>query len=394
MIAVRPRLFALSLAATTLVATAAVAHHRQTPPIVALTTDGDTALPRLPAPGRTTIALAMPQGADTAVLSVKPYKTPLLVTPLATVGDNQNPAISFNGGVVAYDTDADPAATGLPGRQIVLASSHAVVAGPNDPTGTSTNPSVDVSGQRLAFESTGDLANTGNAGARQVFLRQATGGISQASFGVGTSRNAALSARRGWIAFESTSAPGTGVDTGIEQIWLGTVDGVAAAPITNGLAPSTRPSFSDDGNILAFQSRADLAGDLADMGVPQIFIYDTKSRTQAQLTFDPAGCTDAGVTKVKHDWRVGFVCSGEALFYMIREDVLYRVDTPSGGTTRFYPELGKHFVVMSTTSAMLAGTGSTAGHQIYMVNLFKRPATVVPAPVAVWFPFRGIKPIT
>jgi Tol biopolymer transport system component len=394
MVHVRPRLLVLSLAATTLAAPAAFAHHRQTPPIVALTTSGDTALPRLPAAGRTTITLAMPQGADTAILSVKPYKTPLLVTPLATDGDNQNPAISFTGNVVAYDTDADPAGTGLPGRQIVLASSQAVVAGPTDPTGTSVNPALDVSGQRLAFESTGDLANTGNPGARQVFLRQATGGISQASFGVGTSGNPALAARRGWIAFESTSAAGTGVDTGVTQIWLGTVDGVPVAPITNGLAPSTRPSFSDDGNILAFESRANLAGDLSDMGVPQIFIYDTKSKTQAQLTFDPTGCTDAGVSKVRRDWRVGFVCSGQALFYMIRQDVLYRVDTPSGGTTRFFPELGKHFVVMSTTSDMLAGTGSTPGHQIYMVNLYKRPATPVPAPVAVWFPFRGIKPLT
>ena len=97
---------------------------------------------------------------------------------------------------------------------------------------------------------------------------------------------------------------------------------------------------------------------------------------------------------MNHDWRVGFVCSGQALFYMIREDVLYRVDTPSGGTTRMYPELGKHFVVMSTTSDMMANTGSTAGHQVYMVNLYKRPATPVAAPVAVWFPFRGIKPLT
>jgi Tol biopolymer transport system component len=393
MVHVRPRFLALALAAT-LVATSALAHHRQTPPVVALTTGGDTPLPRLPAPGRTTIALATPQGADTAIMSVKPYKTPLLVTPFATTGDNQNPAVSFNGNVIAYDTDADPASTGLPGRQIVVASSQVVVAGPSDPTGTSANPSVDVSGQRLAFESTGDLANTGNPGARQVFLRQPTGGVSQASFGVGTSRNPALSAGRRWLAFESTSAPGTGVETGIEQIWLGTVDGIAAAPITNGLAPSTRPSFSAEGNILAFQSRADLAGNLSDMGVPQIFIYDTKSKTTAQLTFDPAGCTDAGVTKVRRDWRVGFVCSGQALFYMIREDVLYRVETPSGGTTRFYPELGKHFVVMSTTSDMVAGSGSTAGHQIYMVNLYKRPATPVPAPVAVWFPFRGIKPLT
>ena len=395
MIPVRSRLLVLSLVATTLVTPAAFAHHRQTPPIVPLTVDGDTPLPRLPSPGRTTVALGVSQGgSDTAIQTVKPYKTPIFVTPLATTGDNQNPAVSFNGAVVAYDTDADPAGTGLPGRQIVLASRTAVVAGPNDPTGTSVNPAVDAGAQRIAFESTGDLANTGNPGARQIFLRQATGGVSQASVGVGTSRNAALASHRGWIAFESTSAPDTGVDTGVEQIWLGTVNGVAAAPITNGLAPSTRPSFSDDGAILTFQSRANLAGDLTDMGVPQIFIYDTKSKTSAQLTFHPAGCTDSGVTKVNRDWRVGFVCSDQALFYMIRADVLYRVDTPSGGTTGFYPELGKHFVVMSTTSDMLAGTGSTPGHQIYMVNLFKRPPTLVPAPVAVWFPFRGIKPIT
>src|SRR5690348_12284440 len=98
MIPVRPRLFVLSLAATTLVAPAAFAHHRQTPPIVALTTGGDTSLPRLPSPGRTTVALGVPQGgSDTAVETVKPYKNPLLVTPLATTGDNQNPAVSFNG---------------------------------------------------------------------------------------------------------------------------------------------------------------------------------------------------------------------------------------------------------------------------------------------------------
>jgi Tol biopolymer transport system component len=383
---------ALSLAAS-LVATTTFAHHRQTPPVVALTTEGDTDLPRLPAAGRTTLTLAAPQGADVSILAIKPYKNPLLKTPLATTGDNRNPAVSFTGTVVAYDTTADPAGTGLPGRQIVVTKAGGIIAGPADPTGTSVNPSVDVAGQRLAFESNGDLANTGNPGARQVFLRQPTGGLSQASFGVGTSGNVALAARRGWIAFESTSAVGTGLDTGVSQIWLGTVDGVAAAPITAGLADSTRPSFSDDGKILTFQSRANLAGDGSDLGVPQVFIYDTKSKTSAQLTFHAAGCTDPGVTKVNRDWRVGFVCAGNAFFYMIRADAVYQVETPDGVTTRMYPELGKHFVVLSTTSDLLVGSGTTPGRQVYMVNLYKRAATPVPAPDAVWFPFRGIKPI-
>jgi len=391
---IRPRRRLAAVLTAALTATPALAHHRQTPPIVPLTTGDDSGLPRLPAPGRTTVVLAVPQGADTPVVTVKPYKTPLLATPIAGTGDNQNPAISFTGTVVAWDTDADPTGTGLPGRQIVLSKSGGLTAGPSDPTGTSTNPTLDVSGQRLAFDSTGDLANTGNLGARQVFLRQPTGGVSQASSGLGTSGNAALAARRGWLAFESTSDPGTGDDTGIAQIWLGTVDGVVAAPITDGLAPSTRPSFSDDGAILAFQSRADLAGGKSDMGVPQVFIYDTKSKTSAQLTFDPAGCTNPGVSKVRRDWRVGFVCNGQALFYMIREDVLYQVATPDGETTAIYPELGKHFIVLATDSDLMAGSGTTTGHRVYMVNLYKRPATAVPATSAVWFPFRGIKPLT
>jgi hypothetical protein len=78
---------------------------------------------------------------------------------------------------------------------------------------------------------------------------------------------------------------------------------------------------------------------------------------------------------------------------MIREDVLYQVATPDGDTTRMYPELGKHFLVLSTTSDLIAGSGTTPGHQVYMVNLYKRPALPIPSLVAVWFPFRGIKPL-
>jgi hypothetical protein len=295
---------------------------------------------------------------------------------------------------VAWDTDADPLQTGLPGRQIVVAQSGLLIAGPGDPTGTSTNPSVDAAGQRIVFESTGDLANTGNAGTRQVFLRQPTGGVSQASIGVGTSRNPVLAARKARFAFESTSDPGDGHDTGVEQIWLGTVNtGVPAVPITDGLAPSTMPSFSDDGAILVFQSRANLASDKTDTGVPQVFVYDPKSGTTAQLTFDASGCVDPAVTKVNRDWRIGFVCAEQPYFFMLREDQRYAIPTPGGSTSRFLPELGKHFVVLATTFDFANGTGTTAGHQVYMLNLFKLPPTAVPGPGAVWFPFQGIHPL-
>jgi hypothetical protein len=60
-----------------------------------------------------------------------------------------------------------------------------------------------------------------------------------------------------------------------------------------------------------------------------------------------------------------------------------------GVTQRILGEMGNHFVMVSSTGNPLAG-GTTPGHQIYMINLFKRPATLVPGEVATWFPARGI----
>jgi hypothetical protein len=76
---------------------------------------------------------------------------------------------------------------------------------------------------------------------------------------------------------------------------------------------------------------------------------------------------------------------------MLRGDQRYRVPADNGSTQRVVTELGIHFLVMSTT-ADLTGNGPTPGNQVYLVNLFKRPAVPV-AGVASWFPMRGIPPL-
>jgi hypothetical protein len=43
----------------------------------------------------------------------------------------------------------------------------------------------------------------------------------------------------------------------------------------------------------------------------------------------------------------------------------------SGNTPQVAAELGTHFVVVATTSNLAGGT--TPGHQIYLLNLFKLP---------------------
>lgn len=368
---------------TCILASPAWAHHKQTADVLGLTISGDTPLPRVPSQGPRTIALAVPAAGGRQIVTINPFYTPNLQTPLGAPGDNANPAIDFSGKRVVWDAAA------MPGRQLIMHDRHTTGQLTTDPTGTATNPAADA--VYVAFESTGDLAGTGNPGARQIFVRSKDGTFQQASMGVGTSRNPVVSAKRRVLAFESTSHPVSGADTGISQIWLGSVRGGSAAPVTGGAGPSRNPALSNDGLLLVFESTADLAGTGAETGVSQIFAYHARSQTYARITNDAGGCTLPSAGKIKRDWSIAFVCGGEPYFYMLRADQRYVVQTGGGVTQRVIPGLGVHFLVLSTTANLL-GAGTTPGSQVYMINLFKRPAEPVPG-VATWFPSRGVPPL-
>ena len=91
---------------------AAHAHHRQTPPVVALTTTGDAALPRLAPPSRKAAAVVV----DNSITVVNPFVNPTLPVFQFQAGTNANPSISSNGRTIAWDSDADPIGTGAPSR--------------------------------------------------------------------------------------------------------------------------------------------------------------------------------------------------------------------------------------------------------------------------------------
>lgn len=386
---------ALLALAVFVVAAPAAAHHRQTDQVVALTLSGNTPLPRVAAPGNKTLALAVEFGAGRRIVSLSPWRdrrNPAAQTVIAESGDHANPAVSVTGRAFAFDSGGDPLGLGLPGRQVIGAQKTDLFAVSNDPTGTSINASIDSTGKYMAFESTADLAGTGNPGVRQVFVRDRGGNITQVSRGLGTSRHAVLSAKQHLVIFESSSEPTTGADTGIAQIWVGAVVNGTALPITAGFGPSWNPAVGNDGRIIAFESTADLAGTQADTGVSQIFIYDTKSKTYARITNEPVGCSLPSVFKVQRDWRIAYVCAGTPYFTMLRADQRYVVAAPGGVTQRVISELGIHFLVISTTSDLLAGAGSTPGNQVYLVNLFKRPAIPVIGEIK-WFPSQGLPPL-
>jgi hypothetical protein len=139
------------------------------------------------------------------------------------------------------------------------------------------------------------------------------------------------------------------------------------------MSDSTNPSFADDGAVIAFESRANLANDQTDMGVPQIFIYHIKSKTYAQITRENERLHGARVARFKRDWRVAYICDGVGYVYFLRADKRYHVRHAAGQQHDApRPEPGTHFFVVATTGDLLNGTGTTAGHQIYQVNSYKR----------------------
>src|SRR5262249_11510139 len=130
---------AISLA---FIASTAAAHHRQTPPVVAMTSTGDASLPRLPPASRKAAAVTV----DATIAVVAPFKTPSVPTFTFTNGTNENPAISFNGKTVVWDTNADPLSKGAPGRQIIRSTKDGLVQMAVDQSGTSANAAIDRTG--------------------------------------------------------------------------------------------------------------------------------------------------------------------------------------------------------------------------------------------------------
>jgi hypothetical protein len=200
-----PRFSLILLLAALALAAPSGASHRQTAPVVTLTSSGDTPLSRQAVIGRGTMVLAIESGGtDKQIVTLSPFRPhlpPTLQTVIAGAGAHSNPAVSQSGRKIVFESSDDPVGLGLPGDQIVGADKAELFGASSDASGTSQNPSVDGRGRRIAFESLGDLAGLGSAGIRQVYLREQDGVIRQVSRGDGSSRNVTMSGRRNLVAF-------------------------------------------------------------------------------------------------------------------------------------------------------------------------------------------------
>jgi len=374
------------LLAALLAASAAHAHHRQTPAIVQFTSAGDNALPRI-ASFNGSLVLSV---GDPSAREILRYRYPWLSTRalLSGGGDNGDPATAIDGSVVAWDSNGDPLGLGDPGYQIYVRKGAILQQVSHDPTGTSVNPAANSGATIIAFESMGDLASNHNA-VRQVFVSSLTMGLKQMSMGLGTSGNPILNRTGSLLAFQSTSDPLSGADTGVSQLWVANLKTGGTTTITSGLGSSRNPAISPDGRLLVFESTAALSSDGHDTDVPQIFAYDIRYGSFAQITDDATGCTQGTIHKFRHDFRIPFLCDGQVYFYLLRADQRFHVPLP-GETANVSAGPGFQFLMVSTTANLLT-SGSSAGRQIYLLNQFKAPPDLVTGK-AVWFPTRSIPP--
>ena len=379
--------------------TPVAAFHRPTPPIVRFTSSGDNGLPRPGGPGGRRLALVIdpshldPNGyfpppttfrfGPTSTYLVRQSWAPRDMVALGGVFNAGSPTVSTNGHAVAFNEDCSQfvCAPGDTGQQIFVWQFPSITQVTHDPSGTSVNPALDGQGGLLAFESRGDLTQTGMSGASQIFLatNPLVGGpiLTQVTHGSGTSRNATLSSSGAMLVFESTSDD-RGNDTGVSQIWLGDTRSGALMAITKGASSSGSPDISDDGRVVAFESTAAVAGDGHDTGVSQVFAQDTRTQALTQLTDDPAGCGGASADRARRDWRVTFVCHGTAFFQLLRAGQRFKLPIPDGGTAQAFV-LRENFTIVSTTADLTGGapvamhpaTGTTSGHELYLLNTFK-----------------------
>lgn len=382
------RRFATGVAAFTALTSPAFAMHRQSPPAALVSLASSTAdnfFPRLPPSGPGLSWSEGPVGSRT-IYQVKLRDLLTRVQVSNAAGDNANVSCTRVGRYCTWE-NVPPT-----GPRAVLYDDRRVEA-PLLPF-AATNPAVTGIGNRVFFESTEDLDffNGNPTHAQQIFNRFKNGTIQQVSRGEGTSGNPAAGKGNGWVAFDSTSDPTDGHDTGVKQIWFADA---AKFPVTairvtsNALIPSENPQISADGALITFQSHAAHATDGHDTGVNQVFVYHVPSQTFAQVTNDVGGCEGAVIYRASSNYRVPFTCSGQPFFYDLRQDQRYRVPMPAGShTAQVIAGLGYWFLNLSTTGNLLTN-GLHPNHQLYVINMYKRPVLPV-AGTATWFPFRGL----
>jgi hypothetical protein len=210
-----------------------------------------------------------------------------------------------------------------------------------DGPGEVDDPSLDGSHTLVAFDADGAYGGgTGpGVGHRQVFLlnRLTKELVRVTDAADGDSVRPSLSEHGGALTFESTASLAGG-GAGVSQVFVWTLRTRAVVPVTHGTGPSTHPMLDERGTLITFESTAALTGDGHDTGVSQVFWYDVRHVALHQLT--------AGNGPSHHPWM-----STKFRLKAAPGDPVGRVRGPA--------------VVFDSTATDLPGTAGGPGLQLY-----------------------------
>ena len=164
----------------------------------------------------------------------------------------------------------------------------------DDTSRDSEEPSIDALGNRIAFRSSANLTGENPTPTIQIFyVDTLTGDITQVTNGTGTnnSTSPSINASGMYIAFDSRANINNGNPQNISQIILFNIATGTFTQITNNsdMNDSTEsPSISGDGNIIAFESDADINGGNPD-GNNEIYFANVGAGTIIQVTDTTGG---------------------------------------------------------------------------------------------------------
>ena len=284
------------------------------------------------APGRWIAAALI---ATASVLAARPtaalHNNSPLILQVTDASSNMIGAGQFTmaSNVVIFHTDADLLGNGNAVPQIfVFDTAERVLKGTRGlhqltfGSAESVHPSATARARSLAFESTADHLGNGSTGrqvfaSRQVRFKAPLGMVlDQVTNGLGESFNAKLSSSGRYLLFSSTGdLNGDGFTPG-EHLYRTELrrlrkSGCASYPCPGGnpglelvtREVATGASFHPGGNLVVFESRADVVGTGVVTGVQQLFVRDFKTGIVQQLTF---GTADSRGPKYSRDGKFVF----------------------------------------------------------------------------------------
>ena len=195
-------------------------------------------------------------------------------------GPFMNPAINADGTRVVFQSNTNSLGTNGDGNfeLFLWDASTGLTQITNATSGNSAFPSINAAGNRIAFDSDADLVGSNGDGNREIFLWDFSTGFTQVTNTTGGKNSffPRLNAGGNRIAFHSDANPlNSNVDGNFEIFLWDASTGLSQ--ITNSITGGCNgAAINAAGNRIAFVSDADLAGSNSDRN-NEIFLWDSST---------------------------------------------------------------------------------------------------------------------